>query len=213
MLVRRKFVAAMKVKCEELELEKERVINDLVEGLAHAVRVSNLAYYLSKEMGDEESVSVELANAGMLHDVGKLRLASHLYGRAEESLTIEATKYMRLHSKISYEILKEHEYSEFVLETVKHHHENFDGSGYPDNLKGEEIPYGARIIRVCDVFSALTSDRPYRKAFDKETAMELMAEEFKNFDMKIFLAFQALICSGEMDEILENRQLILEAGK
>ena len=140
-------------------------------------------------------------------------MASYLYGRAEESLTIEATKYMRLHSKISYEILKEHEYSEFVLETVKHHHENFDGSGYPDNLKGEEIPYGARIIRVCDVFSALTSDRPYRKAFDKETAMELMAEEFKNFDMKIFLAFQALICSGEMDEILENRQLILEAGK
>ena len=65
MLVRRKFVAAMKVKCEELELEKERVINDLVEGLAHAVRVSNLAYYLSKEMGDEESVSVELANGGM----------------------------------------------------------------------------------------------------------------------------------------------------
>lgn len=203
----------MKVDYEELEPENKIVISDLVEGIAHAVRVSNLAYYLSKEMGDEESVSIELANAGMLHDIGKLRLSSYLYGRAEDALKIEATKYMRMHSRLSYEILKEYEYSDFVLETVKHHHENFDGSGYPDNLKGNEIPYGARIIRVCDVFSALTADRPYRKAFDKETAMELMAEEFKNFDMKIFLAFQKLICSGEMDEILENRQLILKADK
>ena len=68
-----------------------------------------------------------------------------------------------------------------------------DGSGYPDNLRGEEIPYGARIIRVCDVFAALISDRPYRKSFDQDTALELMIEEVKNFDIKVFLAFQRVI--------------------
>ncbi len=200
----------MKENCEERDSEKEVILNDLKEGIEHAVHVSNLAYLLGKELGESEEMCNELANAGMVHDIGKLKLTSYLYGRAEDSLSIESTKYMRLHSGIGYEILKEFEYSDFVLETVKYHHENFDGSGYPDNLKGKEIPYGARIVRVCDVFAALTSERPYRKAFDKDTAMELMAEEFKNFDMKIFLAFQRMICSGDVDNILEERQLCLE---
>lgn len=200
----------MKENCEEKDSEKEVILNDLKEGIEHAVHVSNLAYLLGKELGESEEMCLELANAGMVHDIGKLRLTSYLYGRAEDSLGIESTKYMRLHSGIGYEILKEYEYSDFVLETVKYHHENFDGSGYPDNLKGKEIPYGARIVRVCDVFAALTSERPYRRAFDKNTAMELMAEEFKNFDMKIFLAFQRMICSGDVDNILEERQICLE---
>lgn len=203
----------MKENCEEKDSEKEVILNDLKEGIEHAVHVSNLAYFLGKELGESEQMCYELANAGMVHDIGKLKLASYLYGRAEDSLSIESAKYMRLHSGISYEILKKFDYSDFVLETVKYHHENFDGSGYPDNLKGKEIPYGARIVRVCDVFAALTSERPYRKAFDRDTAMELMAEEFKNFDMKIFLAFQRMICSGDIDKILEERQLCLEADK
>lgn len=189
--------------------EEEIIIEDLKEGLEHAVRVSNLAYFLGKELGESEELCRELANAGMVHDIGKLRLSSYLYGRAGEALKIESTKYMRLHSKIGFEILKQFDYSDFVLNTVKYHHENYDGSGYPENLKGENIPYGARIIRVCDVFAALTSDRPYRTSFDQETAMELMAEEFKDYDMKIFLAFQRMICSGEIDDILANRTLTL----
>lgn len=200
----------MKEKCEEKDSENEVILKDLKEGIEHAVNVSNLAYFLGKELGESEEVCQELANAGMVHDIGKLRLASYLYGRARDSLTIESTKYMRLHSGIGFEILKDFDYSEFVLETVKYHHENYDGSGYPENLKGKEIPYGARIVRVCDVFAALTSERPYRKAFDRDTAMELMAEEFKDFDMKIFLAFQKMICSGKVDNILEERQLCLE---
>ena len=200
----------MKENCERKKNEKEVLLTDLKEGIEHAVHVSNLAYLLGKELGETEEICLELANAGMVHDIGKLRLTSYLYGRAEDSLGIESAKYMRLHSGIGYDILKQFEYSDFVLETVKYHHENFDGSGYPDNLKGKEIPYGARIVRVCDVFAALTSERPYRRAFDKDTAMELMAEEFKNFDMKIFLAFQRMICSGDVDNILEERQICLE---
>lgn len=190
-------------------VQQELLISDLKEGLEHAVKVSNLAFYLGKELGEDEEMCIELANAGMVHDIGKMKLSSYLYGRAEDSLRIEGSKYMRLHSELGYEILKGLDYSDFVRETVKYHHENYDGSGYPENLRGKNIPYGARIIRVCDVFSALTSDRPYRKAFENEVAMELMAEEFKNFDMKIFLTFQKMICSGEMDGILEERQLVL----
>ena len=87
----------------------------------------------------------------------------------------------------------QNKYSDFVLKSILYHHENYDGSGYPSNKSGEEIPIGARILRVCDVFAALRSDRPDRKAFDMETVMELMIEEVKNFDMQVFLAFQRVV--------------------
>ena len=93
-----------------------------------------------------------------------------------------------------------HDYSDFVVESILYHHENYDGSGYPENLAGDQIPLGARILRVCDVYAALTSDRPYRKAFDPETAVELMIDEVKNFDMKVFLAFQRTIHEEELQE-------------
>ena len=93
----------------------------------------------------------------------------------------------------SADILKKKDFSDFVIESILYHHENYDGSGYPDNLQGESIPLGARILRVCDVFIALTSDRPYRKAFDTETAVTLMIDEVKNFDIKVFLAFLKVV--------------------
>ncbi len=79
---------------------------------------------------------------------------------------------------------------------VLHHHENFDGTGYPDNLKGGKIPRGARILRVCDVFCALTSDRPYRSAFSPGAAVRLMIDEIKDYDMRVFLTFQRVIHKG-----------------
>ena len=101
-----------------------------------------------------------------------------------------------------YEILKREGYPEEIQKMVLHHHENMDGSGYPDNLSGEKIPLGARIIRVCDVYAALLSDRPYRKGFDQDTAIQLMIEEIKNFDMKIFLTFQRVIHEENNMEII-----------
>ena len=80
-----------------------------------------------------------------------------------------------------------------MLESILYHHENYDGTGYPSNLSGKEIPLGARILRVCDVYAALSSDRPYRKAFDITTVIDLMIDEIKNFDMEVFLAFQRVI--------------------
>lgn len=184
------------MKKATIPLQKEEIINyDMYYNLVHGMCVSNLAYHIAKELQLEDDICYELAKAGMLHDIGKLRLSDYLYGRDENTLAIEEMKYIQMHSTYGYEILKEKGYSDFVSESVLYHHENFDGSGYPDNLKEREIPIGARILRVCDVFAALISDRPYRSAFDVDAAVELMIEEVKNFDMEVFLAFMRVVNS------------------
>ena len=171
---------------------------DITEEINHGIRVSNLAYHVAKKLGLYENVCHELAIAGMLHDIGKLKVSAYLYGRSEDTLGIEEMRYVRMHSRLGYEILMREDYSDFVVESILYHHENYDGSGYPENLRGDEIPIGARILRVCDVYAALTSDRPYRKAFDEDNAIELMIDEVKNFDMKIFLAFLQVIHDEEV---------------
>lgn len=173
--------------------KKHLLTYTLDDQVVHAMRVSNLAYAVGKELGLDSDTCQYLFDAGILHDIGKEKLRSYVYEEAQNPLMVEEMKYVRMHATLGYEILKERGYPEFILQSVLHHHENMDGSGYPDNLRGEEIPYGARIIRVCDVFSALISDRPYRKSFDQDTAIELMIEEIKNFDIKVFLAFQRVI--------------------
>lgn len=195
----------------EIENKEQKYINEqhlltysLDDQVEHAMLVSKLCYSLGKEIGLTEETCRELFEAGQVHDIGKKELAAYIY---EESnpLMVEEMRYVRMHPQLGYEILKEREYSDFILETVRHHHENMDGSGYPDNLSGENIPYGARILRVCDVFAALTADRPYRKAFDKETAMELMIDEIKNFDIKIFLAFQRMVHENKYEDVIFSK--------
>lgn len=171
------------------------------EQLLHGMRVSNLAYHLAKKLELSEDFCYDMAVAGMLHDIGK-ELVSGVVGEDEERLVVEEIHYVRLHSQASYEILKEKGYSERILETVLYHHENYDGSGYPQNLSGDSIPLGARIIRVCDVYSALTTDRPYRQSFDKKAAIELMIEDIKDFDLEIFLAFQRVLHEEEEQELV-----------
>lgn len=166
---------------------------DLLAELRHGMDVSNLAYDVAKELSLPESMCYDLAIAGMLHDIGKLKLTGYINGQENNPLVIEELKFVRMHSTLGYEELKGKGYSDFILESILYHHENYDGTGYPSNKAGEEIPIGARILRVCDVFSALCSDRSYRKAFDTDTVMELMIEEVKNFDMQVFLAFQRVV--------------------
>lgn len=189
---------------------KETVFNDLKSGLAHGILVSNLAVLLAREMECDPALCYELAVAGFLHDIGKLELSPYLYGRNTEGLSIEGMKYMRMHSKLSYEILEKYELSEQVLGTILHHHEAYDGSGYPNNLTGEEIPLGARILRVADEFAALISDRPYRKAFDIDTAVDIMIEEIKNIDMKVFITFQRLIHEESTLRLIEESKINLD---
>ena len=172
---------------------------DLEKEIKHGIQVSNLAYQTGKMLGLEETMCHELAVAGILHDIGKLKLRNYIAAE-ENPLIVEEIKYVRRHPKLGYESLKERGYSDFILESIYYHHENYDGSGYPKNLLGEDIPLGARILRICDVYAALTSKRSYRDAFSPEVAMEMLIDEVKNFDMKIFLAFQRTMHEEEKEK-------------
>ncbi len=182
---------------------------DLIDGIKHGMCVSNLTYLIAKKLGLDGEECNNLAIAGMVHDIGKLRLSSYLYGRNSNGMIIEEIRYMRMHSKLGYDILKENGYNNAICEAVLYHHENYDGSGYPDNRKAEQIPLGARILRVADAFIALISERPYREAFDFDSAIGIMIEDVKEFDMQVFLAFMDVIHEdGVLDRIKQSQSAI-----
>lgn len=174
-----------------MEAKKYHIIQtDLEKELQHGIQVSNLSYRIGKQMELPEEICHELAVAGLLHDIGKLEMIKYIYRKMpDKTLQVEEMRYVRTHPALGYVILNEQGYSRSIAQCVLYHHENYDGSGYPSNKMGDEIPLGARILRVSDVFAALTSDRGYRKAFDTKAAVEMMIDEVKNFDMKVFLAF------------------------
>lgn len=180
------------------------LLSDLNDNINHGICVGNLTYYLARSMDYDETVCYELAVAGLLHDIGKLKLSRYLYGRAEDKYETDDIEYMRMHSELSYEILKEYDFSEVVLDAVLYHHENYNGTGYPCNLKGEDIPFGARVMKIADTFTALISDRPYRRAFDTESAMQIIIDEIECYDMEVFLAFQRLIHEETTMDIIKN---------
>lgn len=185
-----------------MEAKKYHIIQtDLQKEIAHGIRVSNLAYRVGRQLELPEDICYQLAVAGLVHDIGKLEIMKYMYSRKEGApLHVEELRYVRTHPALGYAILNEEGYSSEITQWVLYHHENYDGSGYPSNKSGEEIPLGARILRVCDVYTALTTTRSYREAFDSETAVHLMIDEVKNFDMKVFLAFQKVIHEEELPE-------------
>lgn len=189
----------------EGEFTNEYLSEDFSAGIVHAMCVSDLAGKLAKELKLSESEVEEITLAGMVHDIGKLKISPYIYGRKEDSMKIEETRYIRRHAQLGEQVLRKAGFSDEICKMVLYHHENFDGSGYPFNLVGEEIPLGARILRVCDVFSALISDRPYRKAFDIDTATQMLIDEVHHFDMRVFLAFQSVIHTESI--LLEIRDI------
>lgn len=191
---------------------------DMANIIGHGIIVSKLAYMVGKEMDIPENLCKELATAGLMHDIGKIQLdgdlAASQYSKTaefrkvqqlvgDEQLDTDEVQYVRMHSKFSHEILKEYGYSDIILDTVLYHHENYDGTGYPEGLQGTDIPMGARILRVCDVFAALIGKRLYRDAFDVDTAVAIMIDEVKNYDMLVFLAFQRAIHEPEVEELFD----------
>ena len=176
----------------------------VIKELAHGITVSNLAYLVGKQMNFSEEDCHDLALDGFLHDIGKLELVKYVRDHEGETLVIEEMKYVRRHPRLGAEILEKKGYSQKIVDMVKFHHENCDGSGYPMNLSREDIPIGSRIIRVCDVFAALTNDRPYRKAFDIQTAMKLMIEESKDYDVQVFLAFMNVVHHEDVKKIVDT---------
>lgn len=192
----------MKQYDDKLFYNLEKELNLCLEDVVmHSICVSNVGYNLAAELGMTKEQCYETAIAGILHDIGKVKLTPYMITGDDSMYTLENIRYMRMHSQLSYDILNGGDYSDYIMESVLHHHENYDGSGYPGNLKGENIPIGARILRVSDMFAALISDRPYRAAFSTDMAVQIMIDEVKNFDMKVFLAFQRVIHEVSIEEM------------
>ena len=186
-------------------VEDDEISDEISAVIYHSIIVSNLAYKVGKELGFSKERCYELAYAGILHDIGKIHLNKKLKMArmdAGKRYKAEEMRYVRNHSIYSYNALKERDCSDYILDAVLYHHENFDGTGYPEGLNGNDIPQGARILRVCDVFSALVDRRIYREPLDIDSAVETMIDEVKNYDMKIFLAFQRVIHEDEMEILL-----------
>ena len=139
----------------------------------HLLRVRVYGSEIGKLMGMDELGMRALLTASFLHDIGKLAVPEHIINKPGK-LTPEEFDKMKIHPVVGADILERVRFPYPVVPIVRSHHEAWDGSGYPDGLKGEEIPLGARILAVVDCFDALASDRPYRRAVQVPEALELI---------------------------------------
>ncbi len=142
----------------------------------HVRRVQQGTLALARELGVSDPEMLKgLEAAALLHDTGKIAVPEHILNKPGRLTPAEFEK-MKRHAPIGAQILSSIEFPFPVVPVVRHHHENWDGTGYPDGLKGEDIPLGARILSVVDCFDALTSDRPYRKRMTDEQALEIIRQ-------------------------------------
>jgi diguanylate cyclase (GGDEF)-like protein/putative nucleotidyltransferase with HDIG domain len=149
---------------------------------AHLKRVRVYAVEMARELGLSEPQIKALEAASLLHDIGKLAVPEYIISKPGR-LTSDEFEKMKIHPIVGAEILERVSFPYPVVPIVRSHHEKFDGTGYPDGLRGEEIPIGARILSAVDCLDALASDRQYRRAVPLETAMEVVSSESgKAFD-------------------------------
>jgi putative nucleotidyltransferase with HDIG domain len=155
----------------------------------HTQRVTILTYRLARSMGVRDEALVHLTRGALLHDIGKMAIPDGILLKPGE-LTLEERELIKKHPVYAYEMLRPIDFLVPALDIPYCHHERWDGTGYPRGLKGEEIPFAARIFPVIDVWDALTSDRPYRKALPyQEVRQRIQADSGKHFDPRVVDAF------------------------
>nr|WP_272881722.1 HD domain-containing phosphohydrolase [Fundidesulfovibrio soli] len=159
---------------------------------AHSLRVNRIAMAIGEAMGLDERRMNLLDWGSLLHDIGKLTLSNTLLLKPG-ALTPEEYECVKRHPSLGHEVLRELHYLGGALEVTLHHHERYDGAGYPHGLSGEGIPLLARICAVADAFEAMTSDRPYRSGMDRVRACEeIKAAAGSQFDPDVVEAFLRL---------------------
>ena len=142
----------------------------------HTHRVTDLTIALASKMGIPESQLGHIRRGALLHDIGKMGIPDSILQKPDV-LTADEWMIMQTHPELAYQFLLKIDYLAPALDIPYCHHEKWDGTGYPRKLREEEIPLAARIFAVVDVFDALTSDRPYRKAWKKEQALAYLREQ------------------------------------
>ena len=158
----------------------------------HTQRVTRLAIRIAEQLDPDLRSNEQLRYGFMLHDVGKIGVPERILLK-DGSLTTDEWAVMRTHPIIGLQIIEPVGLGADVENVVRHHHERWDGGGYPDGLSEEEIPFGARLFSVADAFDAMTSDRPYRKGMPAEQAVEqIRAEAGSQFDPKAVDSFVAV---------------------
>ena len=163
----------------------------------HIRRVQALAVSLARDLGvKDEKLIRAIEAAALLHDMGKLAIPEHILNKPGKLTSTEFEK-MKLHASIGAQILSAIDFPYPVVPIVRHHHENWDGKGYPDGLAGTDIPIGARILSVVDCFDALTSDRPYRPRLPDEEALKVVtSSRGRMYDPLVVDAFLRLYKSA-----------------
>jgi len=171
----------------------------------HSDRVAALSLLLGKELGLGSLELKTLVAGGLLHDLGKVKIDDSIL-KKDGRLTDDEFFAIKKHPELGLEVLEDREFPWDVYPIVLHHHERYDGRGYPTGVAGEDIPMLARIVCVADVFDALTSDRVYRKAFPTEKALDIMKGDAGTaFDAHILKAFVTLIESGRADLVINSK--------
>ena len=159
----------------------------------HARDSAEIAVRIARALRLPEPEVRKIQFAGMLHDIGKIGVSGKII-RKPSSLDPEEMALMRRHPVIGAEIMQPVELLSEASKIVRHHHEHFDGSGYPDGLRGEQIPIGSRTVLVADAFNAITTNRPYRKARSKAEALQVLKKHAgTQFDPRVVEALEGVI--------------------
>ena len=202
-------LARVKERQQHLE-ETEALHLRTIEGLAmaieakdqnthdHLFRVRNYVQAVGESLGLDKLAMQALQTAAFLHDIGKLAVPEHIINKPGR-LTPEEFEKMKIHPSVGADILERVRFPYPVVPIVRSHHEWWNGTGYPDGLKGEAIPIGARVLTVVDCFDALVSDRPYRKGMSDTQALELIRSMAgKQFDPNVVTAFERCHAAAEL---------------
>ena len=162
----------------------------------HTQRVTDITLKLAAALGVTEADMVHIRRGAMLHDIGKVGIPDQILFKPGP-LVEEEWEIMRKHPDIAVQLLSPVSYLSPALDIPHWHHEKWDGTGYPDQLKGERIPFPARLFAIADVYDALTSDRPYRPAWQRQDAIRYIeGQSGQHFDPQIMPAFMELVQTG-----------------
>jgi HD-GYP domain-containing protein (c-di-GMP phosphodiesterase class II) len=175
--------------------------------VGHAWRVSRYARLLAEGSVQSEETIALVSIAGFLHDLGKIGISDSVLLRPEHLIESEY-EVVKEHSTVGVRMLDGHPLAAFLGEAIRHHHERPDGKGYPDGLKGLEIPLPARIIGVADAFDAMTSTRPWRRPLALEAALQVIEAGLgSEFDAEFGARFVSLARAGAISHILGHSDL------